>query len=199
MAESIEKPIGMTAKPTRPQEFYDNIKQKFAEERDLRLNYRPEGTAQYTSDLTGALSRYEVDPYSSAVAAREPINDTVEVLFIGGGFSALLTSARLRERGVESIRIVERGSDVGGTWYWNRYPGAACDVPSYGYLPLLDVMGYVPPRRYAKGPELYAHCQAIAKRYALYDRAVFRTTGLSTVWDNAAKQWVLKTDRGEQM
>ena len=45
----------------------------------------------------------------------------VEVLFIGGGFSALLTSARLRERGLESIRIVERGSDVGGTWYWNRY------------------------------------------------------------------------------
>ena len=60
---------------------------------------------------------------------RAPITDEVEVLFIGGGFSALLTAARLRERGVESIRIVERGADVGGTWYWNRYPGAACDVP----------------------------------------------------------------------
>ena len=112
MAESPqEKPIGMTAKPTKPQEFYDNIKRKFAEERDLRLGYRPEGTAQYTSDLIGELSRYEVDPYGGEVTPREPINDTVEVLFIGGGFSALLTSARLRERGVESIRIVERGAE----------------------------------------------------------------------------------------
>ena len=62
------------------------------------------------------------------VEDRDPLSDQVEVLFIGGGFSALLTSARLREHGFESIRIVERGSDVGGTWYWNRYPGAACDV-----------------------------------------------------------------------
>ena len=123
MAESKEKPIGMVARPTRPQEYYDSIKQKFAEERDLRLKYRPEGTAQYTSDLSGELSRYEVDPYAGEIKPREPINDTVECLFIGGGFSALLTSARLRERGVESIRIVERGADVGGTWYWNRYPG----------------------------------------------------------------------------
>src|SRR5271169_2552416 len=199
MAESIEKPIGMTAKPTRPQEFYDNIKQKFAEERDLRLNYRPEGTAQYTSDLTGALSRYEVDPYSSAVAAREPINDTVEVLFIGGGFSALLTSARLRERGVESIRIVERGADVGGTWYWNRYPGAACDVVAYDYLPLLDETGYVPTRHYAKGPEIFAYCQAIARRYNLYELAIFQTTVTSTVWNESEQMWHLETDRGDHL
>src|ERR1700678_1506778 len=187
MAQTPEKPIGMTAKPTRPQEFYDSVKRKFAEERDLRLNYRPEGTAQFTSDLTGALSRYEVDPYGGEVTPREPITDTVEVLFIGGGFSALLTAARLRERGVESIRIVERGADVGGTWYWNRYPGAACDVPSYDYLPLLDEMEYVPSRLYAKGPEIYAHCQAIAKRYDLYELAVFRTTVISTVWDDKEK------------
>jgi len=115
MAEPLEKPIGVTAKPTRPQEFYDSVKRKFAEERDLRLNYRPDGTAQYTSELTGELSKYEVDPYAGEIKPREPINDTVEVLFIGGGFSALLTSARLREHGVESIRIVERGADVGGT------------------------------------------------------------------------------------
>ncbi|HJY79694.1 MAG TPA: hypothetical protein VKK81_01215, partial [Candidatus Binatia bacterium] len=95
---------------TRPQDYYDRIKQKFAEERDLRLKYRPEGTAQYTSDLTGALAQYEVDPYGDEIKPREPINDTVECLFIGGGFSALLTSARLREYGVESIRIVERGA-----------------------------------------------------------------------------------------
>src|SRR5262252_8409876 len=160
MADTHDNPaIGMMSgltKPKRPQEYYDEIKQKFAEERDLRLNYRPEGTAQYTSDLTGSLARYEIDPFGSEFTPREPINDTVEVLFIGGGFSALLTSARLRERGVESIRIVERGADVGGTWYWNRYPGIACDTPSYDYIPLLDEMGKVPPSYYAKGPEIYA-------------------------------------------
>ena len=121
------------------------------------------------------------------------------MLFIGGGFSALLTAARLRERGVTSIRIVERGADVGGTWYWNRYPGAACDVPSYDYLPLLDEMGVVPSHLYAKGPEIFAHCQAIAKRYDLYDLAVFRTTVTTTTWDNDAKLWRIGTDKGDTM
>lgn len=105
-------------RPTeKPQEFYDEIKQKFAEARDLRVNYRPDGRAQYTSDLTGELAKYEVDPWVETITERAPIADTVECLFIGGGFSALLTAARLREKGVESIRIVERGGDVGGTWY----------------------------------------------------------------------------------
>ena len=181
------------------QAYYDDVKAKFAEARDLRLSYRPEGTAQYTSDLTGDLAHYEIDPYADDGAERAPITDTVECLFIGGGFSALLTAARLRERGVTSIRIVERGADVGGTWYWNRYPGAACDVPSYDYLPLLDEMDYVPSRFYAKGPEIFAHCQAIAKRYDLYDLAVFRTTVTSTVWSEAEKLWTIRTDKGDAM
>jgi cation diffusion facilitator CzcD-associated flavoprotein CzcO len=182
-----------------PQGWYEAIKEKFAKERDLRLKYRPEGTAQYTSDLTGALAKYEIDPHADGGGARAPIDDEVECLFIGGGFSALLTAARLRERGVTSIRIVERGADVGGTWYWNRYPGAACDVPSYDYLPLLDEMNYVPQRLYAKGPEIFAHCQAIARRYDLYDLAVFRTTVTSTVWDETARLWRIGTDRGDTM
>src|SRR6202163_271360 len=158
-----------------------------------------EGHAQYTSDLSGELAKYEVDTYAGAVTPREPLNDTVECLFIGGGFSALLTSARLREVGVESIRIVERGGDVGGTWYWNRYPGAACDVSAYDYLPLLDEMNYVPGSFFAKGPEIFAHCQAIARRYDLYDLAVFQTTVTSTVWDGNAKLWRVGTDRGDTL
>jgi cyclohexanone monooxygenase len=199
MAEKIAKPIGLTAKPTRPQEFYDSVKLKFAEERDLRLKYRPQGLSQYTSELTGELARYEVDTYAEPVTPREPINDTVECLFIGGGFSALLTSARLREVGVESIRIVERGADVGGTWYWNRYPGVACDVVAYDYLPLLDEMDYVPKDHYARGPEIYAHCQAIARKYNLYDLAVFQTTVTSTVWNETEQMWHIDTDRGDHM
>lgn len=196
-------PIGtispLSSKSDRPQEYYDRIKQKFAEERDLRLHYRPEGTAQYTSDLSGELAKYEIDPYGGEITPREPINDTVECLFIGGGFSALLTSARLRECGVESIRIVERGADVGGTWYWNRYPGAACDVVAYDYLPLLDEMGYVPSRHYAQGPEIFAHCQAIARKYNLYELAVFQTTVTSTIWDEDEQMWHIGTDRGDRL
>ncbi|MEI7710592.1 MAG: NAD(P)/FAD-dependent oxidoreductase [Rhodospirillales bacterium] len=183
----------------KPQEYYNDIKQKFAEARDLRLSYRPDGRAQYTSELEGELAKYEIDPYAEANVDRAAITDTVEVLLIGGGFSALLTAARLRERGVESIRIVERGSDVGGTWYWNRYPGAACDVSAYDYMPLLDEMGYVPGHFYAKGPEIFAHCQAIARKYNLYDLAVFQTTVTSTVWDAKTKLWTVSTDRGDKM
>ena len=203
MSEAQEKPLIGTmdglSKPKKPQSYYDAIKHKFAEERDLRLDYRPEGTQQYTSNLTGSFARYETDPYGGEIVPREPINDTVECLFIGGGFSALLTSARLREYGVESIRIVERGADVGGTWYWNRYPGVACDVISYDYLPLLDEMDYVPKNHYARGPEILAHCQAIARRYNLYELAVFQTTVTSTVWNEEEEIWQLTTDRGDHM
>ena len=186
-------------KEQKPQAFYDDIKHKFAEERDLRLNYRPEGTSQFISDLTGDLAKYTIDPYANGLVEREPIDDQVEVLFIGGGFSALLTSARLREKGVESIRIVERGADVGGTWYWNRYPGVACDVVSYDYLPLLDEMDYVPVNHYSRGSEILSHCQAIANKYDLYKLAVFQTTVTETVWDEAEQIWQVKTDRGDRM
>ena len=187
------------AREKKPQAYYDEIKEKFAEQRDVRLSYRPPGTQQYTSDFSGDLEKYAVDPYADEVEDRDPITDTVEVLFIGGGFSALLTSARLREKGIESIRIVERGADVGGTWYWNRYPGVACDVVGYDYLPLLDEMDYVPVNHYSRGPEILSHCQAIAKKYDLYDLAVFNTTVTSTVWNEEEELWHLETDRGDLM
>jgi cation diffusion facilitator CzcD-associated flavoprotein CzcO len=185
----------------KPQSYYDEIEKKFGEERDLRLNYRPEGKSQFITDLEddADLARYETDPFAEELTERAPYTDHVEVLCIGGGFSALLTAARLREKGVESIRIVERGADVGGTWYWNRYPGIACDTPSYDYIPLLDEMGKVPPNYYAKGPEIYAHCQEIAKKYDLYKLAVFQTTVNSTVWDEKKKVWRVGTDRGDKM
>jgi cation diffusion facilitator CzcD-associated flavoprotein CzcO len=184
---------------SKPQSYYDEIKQRFADERDLRLNYRPEGTSQFNSNLEGSLEHFGKDSYNRDIKPRDTLTDTVEVLFIGGGFSALLTTSQLRAVGVNSIRIVERGADVGGTWYWNRYPGAACDVVSYDYLPLLDEMDYVPKDRYAKATEIYEHCQAIAKKYDLYDLAVFQTTVTSTVWDDKEKLWHVKTDRGDHM
>jgi cyclohexanone monooxygenase len=189
----------LSADNSKPQSYYDEIKKRFAEERDLRLKYRPEGTGQFNSNFDGSLARFGEDTYNRDVKPREALTDTVEVLFIGGGFSALLTTPQLRDIGVKSIRIVERGADVGGTWYWNRYPGAACDVVSYDYLPLLDEMDYVPKDRYAKAPEIYEHCRAIAKRYDLYDLAVFQTTVTSTTWNEEEKLWHVKTDRGDHM
>ena len=132
------------ANAVKPQDYYDRIKDKFARRARPAPEIPPRRHRPVHVGPDGDLAKYEIDPYADESAPRAPINDTVECLFIGGGFSALLTAARLRERGVESIRIVERGADVGGTWYWNRYPGAACDVPSYDYLPLLDEMKYMP-------------------------------------------------------
>ena len=86
--------------------------------------------------------------------AREPLRDRVEVLVVGGGFGGLLAGARLRQAGVESVRVIEKGGDFGGTWYWNRYPGIHCDIESYVYMPLLEEVGYVPKWKYAPGEEI---------------------------------------------
>jgi cyclohexanone monooxygenase len=195
----MREPTGSSPTEERDEDFYDKVRQKFAEERDVRLEYRPEGTGQYVTELSGDLARYERDPYATEVGEREPINDSVDALFIGGGFSALLTAARLRQAGIQRIRIVERGSDVGGAWQWNRYPGVACDVPAHVYMPLLDEMGYVPARRYAPGEEIWNHCKAIARKYDLYDLAVFQTTVTSTVWNEDEECWMVGTDRDDTM
>lgn len=181
-----------------PQEYYDAIKDRFAAERDTRLGYRPPGTEMY-QEMSGELADYEIDPYADDFVPRASLHDEVEVLCIGGGFSALLTAGRLRENGVESIRIVERGGDVGGCWYWNRYPGIACDVVSYDYLPMLDETGYVPSRHYASGHEIFDYCRSIAEKYDLYQHAVFQTTVTATVWNEAEQLWRVETDRGDSM
>lgn len=184
---------------THPQEYYDAIKARFAHERDVRLAYRPEGSKQYDTELQGELARYDVDPYAEPPAPRAPLTDTVECLFIGGGFSALLTAAKLRDIGVESIRIVERGADVGGTWYWNRYPGCMCDVDSTIYLPLLEETGYMPTEKYASAAEIFGYAQLLGKHFGLYDHALFQTEVESLVWDDDAHRWDLTTNRGDRI
>jgi cyclohexanone monooxygenase len=70
--------------------------------------------------------------------------------------AACWRSARLRAAGVEDLCIIEKGGDFGGTWYWNRYPGAACDTESYIYLPLLEETGYMPSEKYAARPRSWS-------------------------------------------
>ena len=116
----------------------DALRTKYREEREKRL--RPDGNDQYV-EVTGEFSHYLDDPYVEPGFSREPLTDEVEVVVIGGGFGGLLVAARLREVGVEGIRMIDSAGDFGGTWYWNRYPGIACDIESYIYLPLLEETG----------------------------------------------------------
>jgi cation diffusion facilitator CzcD-associated flavoprotein CzcO len=168
---------------------------RYAAERDKRL--RDDGTDQYL-EVTGAFASYVEDPYVERTE-RAPIRTDVNVALIGGGFSGLVTGARLREAGVDDVRIIEKGGDVGGTWYWNRYPGAQCDTHSFVYLPLREETGHMPSEKYAHGPEIREHCQRIATQYGLYDGALLHTEVTSVVWDDTTSRWIIGTDRGDEL
>jgi cyclohexanone monooxygenase len=174
----------------------DALREKYREEREKRL--RPDGNDQYL-EVKGEFSHFVDDPYVEPGFTREPLKDEVDVVLIGGGFGGLLAGARLRQLGVEGIRVIEKGGDFGGTWYWNRYPGVACDIESYVYLPLLEELGYVPVEKYSRGQEIFAHCKAIAEKYDLYRDACFQTEVTELRWDEDRTRWVVSTNRGDAM
>ena len=148
--------------------------------------------------MTGALEHYAEDPYTP-VEEREPKRAETDVVIIGGGFAGMLAAARLTKEGIDDFLILERGGDFGGTWYWNRYPGAACDVESYIYLPLLEEVGTIPSMKYVFQPEIFAHCQAFGRTFDLYRRALFHTRVTDARFDEATSRWVLATDRGDEL
>src|SRR5580658_579067 len=127
----------------------DALREKYKQERDKRV--RTDGNAQYV-EVAGKFAHYLDDPYVKPFD-RAPLNDEVEVVVIGGGFGGLLAGARFHEAGIKDVRIIESGGDFGGTWYWNRYPGAQCDIESYCYLPLVEELGYMPKEKYSFAPE----------------------------------------------
>ncbi|TWX34134.1 NAD(P)/FAD-dependent oxidoreductase [Frigoribacterium sp. ACAM 257] len=169
-------------------------RERYRAERDRRA--RPDAATQY-HPATGEFGYYAKDPYTAWVD-REPLTDQVEVLVIGAGFGGLLTSSRLREAGVTSLRLMDEAGDVGGTWYWNRYPGVRCDIESYVYMPLLEEVGTIPSERYAPGEEIRQHAVAIAEHYNLYRDAVFHTRATGLRWDEEEDEWVVQTDRDDQ-
>ncbi len=169
------------------------LRRKYLEERNKRL--RPDGNNQYLR-VTGHLAHYLTDP-AAPVVEREPKTDHVTVAFIGGGFAGLVTGARLKEAGIDDVRIVEKGGDFGGTWYWNRYPGAQCDTASFVYMPLLEETGHMPSEKYAHGPEILEHCQRIGKHFGLYDNALFHTEVVDLAWQEADSRWLVSTNRGD--
>ncbi|MFT7652325.1 MAG: cation diffusion facilitator CzcD-associated flavoprotein CzcO, partial [Candidatus Azotimanducaceae bacterium] len=156
------------------------------------------GAADYMS-MDGDFSRYLKDVYSADPVPRDTLSDECEVLVIGAGFGGLLLWHKLREAGFTDVRFCEKGGDVGGTWYWNRYPGIACDVESYSYLPLLEEMGYIPTMRFASGFEILEYCQSMAEKFGFYDHCLFHTTVEKTEWDEESGRWTVYTDRGDTM
>jgi cyclohexanone monooxygenase len=167
---------------------------RYIAERDKRL--RADGNAQYL-ELKGQLAHYLDDPYTPFVE-RAPKTDHVTFAFVGGGFAGLVTGARLVEAGVTDVRIVEKGGDFGGTWYWNRYPGAQCDTASMVYMPLLEETGHMPTEKYAHAPEILAQCQRIGRQYGLYENALFHTEVEDLSWDEPNARWVIQTNRGDR-
>ena len=174
----------------------DVLRKKYRTERDKRL--RGDGNEQY-QEVTGDFSRYVDDPYVDQGFSREPLQDEVECIVVGGGFGGLLTGARLTEAGLKRVRIIEKGGDFGGTWYWNRYPGAACDVESYVYLPLCEELNFVPKEKYTHAPEILAHSRAIGETFNLYEYACFQTEVEGMEWDEDNKLWTVYTNRGDKM
>jgi len=168
------------------------IREKYRVEREKRL--RSDGSTQY-QELMREETHNAIDPNAHPDFTRAPIEEETEVLIVGGGFGGMLMSIRLQEAGIEDFRIVEAGADFGGTWYWNRYPGVQCDVESYVYMPLLEELGTIPTEKYAHGPEIFAHAQAIGRHYDLYKSARFQTQVSGLEWENESERWVARTDR----
>jgi cyclohexanone monooxygenase len=189
--------IGGACDPTTtPEVDVAMLREKYREEASKRR--RPEGFAQYF-EASGEFEQFfEFDPYSPP-PPREPISDEIDVVILGGGFAGLIAAGRLREAGVENIRVIDRGGDFGGTWYWNRYPGVQCDVESYSYMPLLEEMNYMPKERYSYGPEIFAYCQMIGRHFGLYEHALFGTVVDALRWDEATRRWRIGTNRGDEI
>jgi cyclohexanone monooxygenase len=186
----------LTASPNTAEVEIDleALDRKYAEERDKRQ--RSDAMGQYQS-LQGRFANFAKDPHADPHFKRDAVTEDIDVLIIGGGFAGLLTGARLWEKGVRSVRIVEKGADFGGTWYWNRYPGAACDVEAYIYLPMLEELGVLPSQKYPGSSEIFAHCRRLAERFELYPAALFQTQVERVVWDEQRARWLVNTDRDD--
>ncbi len=174
----------------------DFLAKKYLEERDKRL--REDGNDQYL-EIKGEFSYFAEDPYVEEEIQRKPLEDEVEVIIIGAGFGGMLAAARLKEAGIKDFRIIEKGGDFGGTWYWNRYPGASCDIESYVYFPLLEETGFVPKKKYTDAPETLEYCRVLSKKFKLYKKACFQTEVTSTKWDEDIQRWIVETDKKDCM
>ena len=115
-------------------------------------------------------------------ARAETGSELFDVVIVGAGFAGMYMLYKAREMGLKA-HVIEAGSDVGGTWYWNRYPGCACDVPSIAYLPFLHRAKYVPSKKYVSGGEIQQHLSRCAEELGVADRTHFNTRVVSACFD----------------
>ncbi|MFK7913404.1 MAG: flavin-containing monooxygenase [Pseudomonadales bacterium] len=173
------------------------LRAKYRAERDKRL--RDDGEAQYLEAADTFAHYADDDPYADSDFVRDPVTLELDVVVIGAGFSGLMAAARLKDRGITNFRIIESGGDFGGTWYWNRYPGAQCDIESYCYLPLLEETGYMPKEKYSHAPEIFAHTRRVGEYFDLYDNALFQTRVTGVDWNEQTQRWNVATHRSDQI
>ncbi len=176
-------------------EHREALQARYREERDKRV--RPDGNAQYRQP-SGRFASLLDDPFTPR-AERAPRSDDVTVAIIGAGFGGLCTGARLRQAGIDDFLLIDGAGGVGGTWYWNRYPGAMCDTAAMVYLPLLDEVDTVPSAKYIPAHEIHAHAQRIATTFGLDDRALLSTEVTALDWDDRRERWIISTDRGDTL
>ena len=172
----------------------EEAREKYRIEREKRL--RADGIRQY-KELKGDYEEFDRDPYVEPGFTRDAVIEDVDVVIVGGGFGGMIEAANLTKAGITNFRIVEKAGDFGGTWYWNRYPNAACDVESYVYLPLLEDTGYMPTEKYAKAPEIFAYCQLLGRTFDMYRGALFQTEVEDMRWDESKKRWNVMTSRSD--
>jgi hypothetical protein len=173
----------------------DVLRAKYVLEKEKRLNNG--GSQQYR--LVSDLSNHDHDIWAEPGFSRAPVTAVYDIVIVGGGFTALQVACRLLEHGYKNIAIIERGSDFGGTWYWNRYPGAQCDIESYIYMPLIEELGHMPTEKYARGPELFGHARAVADKYNLRQHAHLQTTIKSIKWNDTECMWAVSDDRNDNI
>ncbi|MGB6916583.1 MAG: NAD(P)/FAD-dependent oxidoreductase, partial [Pseudolabrys sp.] len=122
----------------------------------------------------------------------------VDVAVVGAGFAGLYLLHRLRKAGFTTVGL-EEADDVGGTWYWNRYPGARCDIQtidySYTFDPELE-SAWKWSEKYATQPEILRYLGFVTDRYELRRDIHFRTKVTAANWDQATERWLLTTDSG---
>lgn len=128
-------------------------------------------------------------------------SNNVDVVVAGAGFSGIYLVHKLRDAGF-SFRVLESGGDVGGTWYWNRYPGARCDIPTTDYTfswdpDLEDEWTW--SEKYATQPEILRYAQFVANKHDMYPHITFNTSVKNAAWDDPTKKWTIATSTGESI
>lgn len=172
------------------------LKEKYQQERDRRISHK--GQQQYVQPKAEFSDAYEGDPYTP-LAKRAAINEDRDIAILGGGWSGIMAGVQLRKEGMGNFRVIDHAGDFGGVWYWNRYPGLQCDNDAYCYLPLLEETGFMPSKKFTDGWEIREYAQSIAKKYDLYEGALFHTMVSALRWNEDLKRWVISTKQGDEI